>query len=317
MAKPRPIILDCDPGIDDFIAILMILASPQHFNLLGITVTAGNVPVEFTAHNALRACELAGHTDIPVYQGAPKPMLREHQYEVDVYGETGLKGVDLPPPMQPVENSHAVDFLIDTILNSPEKITLATTAPLTNIALAIIREPKILQNIEEVVTMGGSMTLGNITPAAEYNFYADPEAAHILFSSGLKIKTIGLDVTHQVVTSREWFNELDALQNPVAQNLVAMLRAFCEYDMKQYELSGGAIHDPCVVAYLLDPFLFKGKDVFVEIDTSFNDTRGRSTVDWWGKRGLAPNAHVFNEVNVTGFFQLLTQLVSQFQGNVA
>ncbi len=312
MADPRPIILDCDPGIDDFIAILMILASPQHFNLLGITVTSGNVPVEYTAHNALRACELAGRNDVPVYQGAPKPLLREHQYDPAVYGESGLKGADLPVPMRPIENIHAVDFLIEAILSSSHKVTLLATAPLTNIALAIVREPSILKNIEEIVVMGGAMTLGNITPAAEYNFFADPEAAHILFTSGAKIKSIGLEVTHHVVTSLPWFDELDKINNPVSQTLVAMLREFYEYDMKNFELSGGAIHDPCVVAYLLEPELFKGHDVYVEIDTSFSDTRGRSTIDWWGKHGFEPNAYVFNKVDVNGFFKLLTNLLRQF-----
>ncbi len=312
MTTPLPLILDCDPGIDDFIAILMILAAPEKFNLLGITVTSGNVPLEHTALNALRACEIAGRTDVGVYKGCPQPLLREAQYETAVYGETGLKGVDLPTPQKPIANKHAVDFIIDAIMKSPEKVTLATTAPLTNVAIALIREPRILNNVKQIITMGGSMTLGNITPAAEYNFFADPEATHILYTSGKKIKTIGLDVTHQVVTSLEWFQELDELNNPVTRPLVQMLRAFYEYDMKHFGLGGGVIHDPCVIGYLLEPNLFKGKDAHIEINTSFENSRGRSTVDWWHKRGLSPNAHVFNEVDVPGFFKLLTGLLSRF-----
>ncbi len=312
MPLPIPLILDCDPGIDDFIAILMILAAPERFNLLGITVTGGNVSLDHTAQNALKACELAGRSDIKVYAGCPEPILRELQGADEVYGETGLKGSELLTPTMPLQSTHAVDFLIDTLMTSPQKVTLATTAPLTNVAIAIVREPRILNNIEEIVTMGGATTLGNITPAAEYNFYADPEAAHILYTCGKKITTIGLDVTHQVVTSLEWFSRLDALDNPVAHTLLTMLRAFYEYDMEKFGLAGGALHDPCVIGYLLDPSLFKGKDVHIEIDTSFGIGRGRSITDWWHKRGLPVNAHVFNEVNVKTFFDLLTDLLSRY-----
>lgn len=312
MPKRLPLILDCDPGIDDFIAILMILAAPERFNLLGITVTGGNVSLDHTAQNTLKACELAGRPDVKVYAGCPAPILRQLQVAEEVYGETGLKGVQLPNPTMALQATHAVDFLIDTLMASPQKVTLATTAPLTNVAIAIVREPRILDNIEEIVTMGGSMNLGNITPAAEYNFYADPEAAHILYTCGKKITTIGLDVTHQTVTSLEWFSRLDALENPVAHTLATMLRAFYEYDMKHFDLEGGALHDPCVIGYLLNPSLFKGKDVHIEIDTSFGIGRGRSIVDWWHKRDLPTNSHVFNEVNVKGFFAELTDLLARY-----
>lgn len=315
MHAPLPLILDCDPGIDDFIAILMILAAPERFNLLGITVAGGNVSLEHTSQNALKACELAGRPDIKVYAGCPAPILREPIYEEDVYGETGLKGVELPIPKMSLQPEHAVDFLIETIMTSPKKVTLATTGPLTNIAVAIVREPKILDNIQQIVTMGGSMALGNITPAAEFNFYADPEAAYILYTSGKKIITIGLDTTHQIVTSLEWFSLLDALDSPVAHTLATMLRAFYEYDMKHFGLTGGVLHDPSVIGYLLNPSLFKGKDVHVEINTSFEIGRGRSIIDWWEKRGLSVNAHVMNEIDVKGFFELLTDLLARYGSN--
>ncbi len=312
MTKPLPLILDCDPGIDDFIAILMILAAPEKFKLLGISVSGGNVPLPYTTQNALKACELAGRKDIKVYPGCPGPILRPLVLEDGVHGETGLKGYDLPIPTMSPQPIHAVDFLIDTIMSSPEKVTLATTAPLTNTAIAIVREPRILDNIEEIVSMGGSMLLGNITPAAEYNFYADPEAAHILFTSGKKITAIGIDVTHQVVTSEDWFSHLDTLENPVTRALTPMLRAYHDYDIKHFGMTGAALHDPCVIAYLLDRSLFKGKDVHIEIDTSFGIGRGRSIVDWWQKRDLSINAHVFNEINAQGFFDLLTSLLSSY-----
>jgi len=191
-------------------------------------------------------------------------------------------------------------------------VTLATTAPLTNLALAVVQEPRILNNIEEIVTMGGSMHLENITPAAEYNFYADPEAAHILYTCGKKIKTIGIDVTHQVVTSLDWLSEVQKLKNPVADVVAAMLHAFRDHDIQHFELDGGALHDPCVIGYLLDRSLFKGKDVHIDIDTSFGLTRGRSVVDWSHKLDLPINSHVFNEVNVSGFFNLLTGLLARY-----
>lgn len=312
MSKQRPLILDCDPGIDDFVAILMILAAPEKFDLLGITVTGGNVPLKYTVQNALKACELAGRTDVKVYAGCPGSMMRSHAYESDVHGETGLKGPELPTPTLKVQPQHAVDFLIETLMAAKEKVVLATTGPLTNIAVAIIREPRILDHIDEIVTMGGSMELGNITPAAEFNFYADPEAAHILFTSGKLPTLVGLDVTHQVLTTHDWFKELDALDNPVAHALVAMLRAFYDYDVQTYGLEGGALHDPAVIAYLLKPELFKGQKAHVEMDLSFNVTRGRSTVDWYDKRRLEPNGHVLNEIDVKGFFTLLTDLLSRY-----
>src|ERR1700722_17118435 len=239
----------------------MILAAPERFNLLGITVSGGNVPLRYTAQNALKACELAGKPDTKVYAGCPGPILRSLTLQDQVHGETGLKGYDLPIPTMTLQTMHGVDFLIKTIMTSPQKVTLATTGPLTNVAIAIVREPQILDNIEEIVTMGGSMTLGNITPAAEYNFYADPEAAYILYTCGKKITTIGIDVTHQATTSSERVSRIENLRTPVGRAVSSLIRAIHEYDTQNFETEGGAIHDPCVIAYLLNPSLFKGKDV--------------------------------------------------------
>ncbi len=312
MPKQIPLILDCDPGIDDFIAILMILAAPERFNLLGISVSGGNVPVKYTALNALKACELAGRRDVKVYAGCPGPMLRPLELQDEVHGETGLKGYDLPAPSMTLESKHGVDFLIDTILASSEKVTLATTGPVTNVAVAIVREPRILDNIEEIVTMGGSMALGNITPAAEYNFYADPDAAHILYTCGKKITTVSIDITHTAVTSLEWLDHIETLGH-VGKVVSALIRPIHEWDVANFDTEGGAIHDPCVIGYLLDPTLFKGQDVHVEINTAFDVGRGRSIVDWWHKRSLPANTHYFNEINSKGFYELLTGLISRFQ----
>lgn len=312
MSKRIPLILDCDPGIDDFIAILMILAAPERFNLLGITVSGGNVPLQYTALNALKACELAGRPDVKVYAGCANPMLRPLVFAEEVHGETGLKGYDFPASPMTLQTTHAVDFLIETLMSSSEKVTIAATAPLTNLAVAIVREPRILDHIKNIVTMGGSMFLGNVTPAAEYNYYADPEAAHILYTCGKKITTVGIDVTHTAVTTLEWLSYIQTLGH-VGEAVSALLRSIHEWDSLHYETGGGAIHDPCVIAYLLDPSLFKGKDVHIEIDTSFSIGRGRSIIDWWDKRRLPKNAHYFNEINVKGFYEMLTGLLASYE----
>lgn len=312
MGEPLPLILDCDPGIDDFIAILMVLAAPEKFDLLGITVSGGNVPLSYTTQNVLKACELAGRADIKVYAGCPSPILRPLVLQDNVHGEQGLTGYDLVFPTMQLQSTHAVDFLIDTIMGAPQKVTLVTTGPLTNIAIAITREPGIINNLKEIVTMGSSMVMGNVTPAAEYNFYADPEAAHILYTCGKKITTIGLDVTHQALTTTEWLSHLQSLGNPVSQAVASLLQAIHVYDSTHHEIEGGALHDPCVIAYLLNPTLFRGRDVNLEIDTSFGSGRGRSTIDWWNRRRLPSNAHVYNEINVKGFLELLTELLARY-----
>ncbi len=312
MSNRIPLILDCDPGIDDFIAILMILAAPERFNLLGIAVSGGNVPLQYTTLNALKACELAGRPDVKVYAGCSTPMLRPLVLAEEVHGETGLKGYDFLPPEMALQTTHAVDFLIDTLMSSPEKVTIATTAPVTNLAVAIVRDRRILDHIAKLVTMGGSLFLGNVTPAAEYNFYADPEAAHILYTCKKKIITVGIDVTHTAVTTLEWLSHIKTL-GPVGEAVSALLRSIHEWDTANFETDGGAIHDPCVIAYLLDPSLFKGKDVHIEIDTSFGIGRGRSIIDWWDKRRLPKNAQYFNEINTKGFYDMLTALLASYE----
>jgi len=311
MAKPIPLILDCNPGLDDFIALLMILAVPEKFNLLGISVSGGLLPLESTAQNALKACELAQRTETKVYAGCPRPILYTiRNPRIDINPD--MLGYDLPSPSMSLQDTHAVDFLIDTLMVSSEKVTLATTGPLTNLAIAIIREPRILDNIEEIVTMGGAMTLGNFTPAAEYNFYADPEAAYIVYTCGKKITTIGNDVTHQTQASSEWLSHIETLEDCLGPIITSLLRTSTTQHL---ESGDAALHGPCVIAYLLNRSLFTGKDVHIEIDTSFGIGRGRSIVDWWHKRGLPSNAHVFNELNAPGFFDLTLTLLSRYGDN--
>ncbi|MEB3701541.1 Nucleoside hydrolase [Candidatus Bealeia paramacronuclearis] len=310
--NPRSLIIDCDPGVDDFVALMMAFARPEQLNVLGVTTVAGNVAPEFTQTNARRACEIAGRMDVPVFAGCPRPMLKKLKTEEVVHGICGLGGADLPSPTMPLQKTHAVDFIIDTLMSTKAPITMATTGPMTNLATAIVKEPRILHNIDEIVSMGGAMTLGNITPAAEYNFFCDPHAARIVFSSGKKIKLMSLDLTHNVVTSRDWLECIHDLGNPVSRAVYQMLSFFHVYDTEHFGTSGGVLHDPCVIGYLLAPKLFQGKDVHVEIDTTDGITGGRSIIDFWDRRGLEINAHVFDKVDVHGFFTLLTTLIESY-----
>ena len=195
----RPLIIDCDPGQDDAVALLLALASPDEFDLIGITAVAGNVPLALTESNARRIRDLAGRPEVPVYAGCSRPLVREPETAEYIHGPTGIDGADLPEPSRPAEAAHAVDYLVDTLAAATEPVTLATLGPLTNVALAIVKDPAILANVREIVTMGGAIGLGNVTPAAEFNIHADPHAAHVVFEAGVPLTMIGLDVTHQAI----------------------------------------------------------------------------------------------------------------------
>lgn len=322
MTKRIPLIMDCDPGLDDAIALLMAMASPDEINLLGITTVQGNGPATQTQKNARRICEVAGKRDMSVAQGCPRPMFatatpREEMDSTytaaDVHGDTGLGNCTLPEPTMPLSDMHSVEFLIKTIMGSKEKITLTPTGAMTNVACALIMEPRIAKNIEKIVLMGGVINIGNITPAAEFNFYSDPHAAHILFTSGIPIVMMGLDVTRQVVTSEPWLQRVKALNTDVSKAVVDMLSYYHRPDaICEPGIEGGVLHDPNVIGYLLKPDLYKGRHVHVEIDTSNSITAGRSTVDWWSKRGLVPNAFVVDQVDADGFFDLLTERLRRY-----
>ena len=303
----QKIIIDTDPGQDDAVAILLALASPE-LDLLGITVVAGNVPLAWTQKNARRVCELAGRPDVRVYAGASRPMLRPLVTAEHVHGNTGLNGPELPEPTMPLQAQHAVDFLIEEIQRQPAgSVTLCTLGALTNIALALQRAPEIAARIQQIVLMGGGFSEGgNITPAAEFNIYVDPHAAHLVFSSGIPLVVMPLDVTHQVLTTRKRLDAIAALGTPVAQATVALLEFFERYDEEKYGSDGGPLHDPCVIAYLLQPALFQGRHCNVEIETSSELTMGMTVVDWWGVSARPKNAMVMRTVDADGFFSLLT-----------
>ncbi len=309
---PREIIIDTDPGQDDAVAILLALASPE-LDVLGITAVAGNVPLALTQKNARIVCELAGRRDVPVFAGCDRPLAHELVTAEHVHGKTGLDGPDLPDPTMPLQDAHAVDFIIDTVRRLPAgSVTLCPLGPLTNIATAFQRAPDIIDRVQEIVLMGGAyFEVGNITPAAEFNIYVDPEAAEIVFKSGVKLTVMPLDVTHKALVTKARNDAFRALGTPVGQAVAAMTDFFERFDKAKYGSDGAPLHDPCVTAWLIRPELFSGRHINVEIETASPLTRGMTVADWWGVTDRAPNAMFMGDVDADGFFALLTERLAR------
>ncbi len=313
-STPRAIIIDTDPGQDDAIAILLALASPE-LEVLGITVVAGNVPLALTEKNARKICELAGRPDIPVHAGADRPLMRALVTAEEVHGKTGLNGPDLPEPTMPLRDGHAVDFIIETLMARPDKsVTLCALGPLTNIAMALCREPAIAPKIREIVLMGGGFFEGgNVTPAAEFNIYVDPHAAHIVLGAGVSTVMIPLDCTHKALTSRTRVAAIEQIGTPVTTAATALLDFFERFDEEKYGTDGGPLHDPCVIAYLLAPDLFSGRTVNVAIETGSELTMGMTVIDWWRVTDRPANALVLREIDADGFFALVTERLARLK----
>ena len=302
----RKIIIDTDPGQDDALAILLALASPE-LEVLGITCVAGNVPLPLTIRNARLVCELAGRADMRIFAGCERPMVRDLVTAEAVHGETGLDGPDWDEPTMPVEEVHAVDWLVETLMAADDgEITLCPVGPITNVAMAMIREPRIGPRIAEIVTMGGGYFVGgNTTPVAEFNVYVDPHAAAVMYRSGVPIVTMPLDVTHKALMSPEWIDSIRAIGGEVGTKTAAMVSFYERYDLDRYGTRGGPLHDPATIAYLLKPELYGGKDVFVEVETQSELTMGMTVVDYWDRFGREPNCRWISEVDSEGFFELL------------
>ncbi|SUZ32675.1 Pyrimidine-specific ribonucleoside hydrolase RihA [Roseibaca ekhonensis] len=308
----RKIIIDTDPGQDDAVAILLALASPE-LEVLGITCVAGNVPLALTHANARRVCELAGRSDIPVYAGCDAPMSRKLVTAEHVHGKTGLDGVDLPAPTMPLADGHAVDALIDTLRREPAgTVTLVPIGPLTNIATAMDRAPDIIPRIQQIVLMGGAyFEVGNITPTAEFNIYVDPEAAKIVFASGVDIVVMPLDVTHKALVTAPRVAAFRALPGTIGPAVASWTDFFERFDKEKYGSAGAPLHDPCTIAYLIRPDLFTGRHINVEIETGSDLTLGMTVADWWRVSGRVPNALFIGDVDADGFFTLLTDRLAQ------
>ena len=304
----RKIIIDTDPGQDDAVAILVALASPDEIDVLGITCVAGNVPLDLTTRNARIVCELAGKRDVKVFAGCDRPLGRDLVTAEHVHGKTGLDGPDLPEPTMPLADGHAVDFIIDCLReHAPGTVTLCPLGPLTNIATALQKAPDIAKRIAKIVLMGGGyFEGGNITPAAEFNIYVDPEAADIVFKCGAPIVVMPLDVTHKALVTKNRNDAFRDIGSPVGIAGAQMTEFFERFDKEKYGSDGAPLHDPCVIAYLIQPDLFKGRHINVEIETDSELTMGMTVADWWGVTDRPPNATFMKEINADGFFDLLT-----------
>ena len=310
----RKVIIDCDPGQDDAVALFLAFASQDELDLLGITTVGGNVPLELTQRNARQMCDIAGRQDVPVYAGCEKPMLRPLRTAEMIHGETGINGIDVIDPQTPLQSAHAVDFIIQKLLAADDaSIILVPTGPLTNVGTAIDREPAILPKIEQIVLMGGAMREGgNRTPSAEFNILVDPEAADIVFRCGRPIVQMGLDVTHQVLSTRDRVERIAALGNPVADATAGMLSFFDRFDTEKYTSKGAPLHDPCTVAWLINPELFVGKDCNVSVETQSELTLGHTAVDFWHVTDRPVNVHWVYAVDADGFYDLLTERLARF-----
>ena len=308
MPQARKVIIDTDPGQDDAVAIMLALGSPE-LDVLGITAVAGNVPLRLTEKNARKICELAGRPETKVFAGAIRPLVRALETAEHVHGKTGLNGPELPEPKMKLQEQHAVDFIVETLMREESgSVTLCPLGPLTNIALALIREPRIAARIRQIVLMGGGFFEGgNVTPAAEFNIYVDPQAADVVFRSGVPIVMMPLDVTHKALTSAKRIAAFRGLGTRVGTATAEMLEFFERFDEKKYGTDGGPLHDPCVIAYLLEPGLFDGRECNVAIETTSELTMGMTVIDWWGVTRRPKNAMVMREIDHDRFFALLVE----------
>ena len=305
---PKKIILDCDPGHDDAVAIMLAIASDE-IDLIGITCVGGNATLENTKLNALKICSLLQRQDIPIYAGADKPLIYDLVTAEHVHGKSGLDTYGDPITIKSthkIEEKHAVDFIIETCKISKEPIYLCPTGPLTNIALSIEKDPSIKDKIKEIVLMGGAaLCLGNITPAAEFNIYVDPHAANIVFNSDIKTTMMGLDVTHKVNVNDNIINSIKSNNNKASIFFAELMEYYSKFHKKLYDSNESPLHDPCVIAYLINDKMFKGKNVHVQVEEESQLTRGETVVDWLGVKKLEPNCQVITEADSETFFKIL------------
>ena len=313
----RKIILDCDPGHDDAIAILLMLSSPEEIECLGITVSAGNVSLDLTTNNTLRVLALINEYKIPVFKGCPRPLVNQLVTAEHVHGETGLdtrSGNSLPPPINEPEKEHAVNFIINQLRNSkPNEITLVATGPLTNIAAVLAMDPDAFYKAKQLIIMGGAgFEPGNITPAAEFNIFVDPQAAKSIFESGIDLIMFGLDVTHKMLITQNRLKDLFNCSEKIGPVVADLLTFFNAYDTKKYGWDGAPLHDPCTIAWLIKPEIFKGKEMSVKIETNDGPAYGRTIADWFNTTNEVKNAFVMTDGNSDQFFTLINERFKTF-----
>jgi purine nucleosidase len=311
--SPRKVIIDCDPGQDDAVALFLALASTDDLDVLAITTVAGNVPLALTQRNARMMCDIAGREDLRVFAGCERPLELDPITAEYIHGNTGIDGVPVFEPKTPLQEQHAVDFIVEALLDSKEPVTLVPTGPMTNIATAIQREPAVLRNVEQIVSMGGAMREGgNRSPSAEFNILVDPHAADIVYNCGRPVTAMGLDVTHHVLSTRERVARIRALDNEVAEATAGMLSFFHRYDTKKYGSEGAPLHDPCTVAWLLRPDLFATKRCNISVEKDSELTMGHTAVDFWHVTDRPHNVDWAYEVDADGFYDLLVERLGRF-----
>ena len=306
---PRKIILDCDPGHDDAMAILLAHGSPA-IELLAITTVAGNQTLDKTSLNARRVCTVAGIRGVPVAAGCDRPLTRELKTAGSIHGESGLDGPAFGEPTVPLDPRHAVDLIIELVMQSSGDLTLVPTGPLTNIAMAVRKEPRIVQRVKEVILMGGAYTRGNTTPAAEFNIHVDPEAAAIVFTAGWPLTMVGLDLTHQALATPAVIERIAALGTPLAKIAVQLMEFFRETYRKNAGFDSPPVHDPCAVARVIDPSVMTCVDAFVAIETQGQFTSGMTVTDFSGRRGQK-NAQVATNLDVVRFWDLMVDAIAR------
>jgi len=310
---PRSVIIDTDPSPDDAVAILMALASQDELDVLAVTTVAGNVPVHLTSINARKALELARRTETPVYAGAAAPLIRPLVTAEDVHGRTGFDGYDLPDPVTPLAQGFAPEAIVDLVMSRPAgEVTLCCLAPMTNIALALAKEPLLAGRLREIVIMGGAFSEGgNITPAAEFNIYVDPEAAARVLQCGAAITMIPLDCTHQARTTAARLDKLRGIGTPVAEAFYHLLKFNKIFDERKYGWEGGPLHDATVIAYLLTPEIFSGRKVHVAVECFSTLTLGMTVVDWWAVTGQTRNVQFLRDINADAYFDLVIERLAR------
>ncbi len=287
------------------------MASPEELEVLALTAVAGNVPLDLTVTNSLKLVELAGRTEVPVYRGSARPMVNTLVTAEYVHGPTGLDGADLPPPTITESPGHAVDRIVELVM-SHDQVTLCTLGPLTNIGLALVREPAMAGRVRELVMMGGGFFEGgNTTPAAEFNVYVDPHAAHLVFTSGIPVVMMPLDVTHKALATPDRLQKFLDIGSRAGDAVHGMLDFYDRWDMEKYSTPGAPVHDAAVIAYLLEPEIYQGKNVYVEVETAPGSTQGMTVIDWWGVTDGEPNALVMNQVDADRFFDLLGERIGR------
>jgi pyrimidine-specific ribonucleoside hydrolase len=304
-----PVILDVDPGHDDAVALMFACGAPE-FDLLAVTTVAGNVPLEKTTRNALRVLSLIGRTDVPVAAGASSPLRRRLRIAEDIHGESGLEGPEIPDAIFEPDGRGATDLIADTLRRTPEPVTLIPTGPLTNVATFLREHPDLRDRIARISLMGGSIGLGNTTPAAEFNVYVDPEAACVVFESGLPITMSGLDVTHQAGVGPRERERLRALGH-IGGVIAELMEFFAATYERIYGFGAPPLHDPVALAAVVEPHLLETRQMRVDVECESELTRGETVCDFYGVTGKPPNAEVGVELDRDAFFDLLYRALSR------